>query len=170
LTDIQTKEGLATLERVMRIFLPYAFRSRDRVRSNKGRFVHYTSAENALKIINTKFVWLRNTTCMTDYREVNHGFDALNRHFANANNKEAFVNALNECSASIAEEAIALFDQWLQSIRLQTYISSISEHDDREDFMAGYQCGAPSGTPRLALALCCDCHWKPEKIKLWRVS
>jgi hypothetical protein len=101
---------------------------------NKGRFVHYTSAENALKIINTRSVWLRNTTCMTDYREVSHGLDLLRHYFANDENKNAFVNALNECSVSIAEEAIALFDQWLQSIQLQTYISSISEHDDREDF------------------------------------
>ena len=100
MTETQTNEMPATLEKAMRIFLPYAFRSRDRVRDNKGRFVHYTSAENALKIINTKTVWLRNTTCMTDYREVSHGLDALKRHFANSENKDIFVKALNECSAN----------------------------------------------------------------------
>ena len=60
MTEIQTNEALATLEKAMRIFLPYGFRARDRVRDNKARFVHYTSAENALKIINTKSIWLRN--------------------------------------------------------------------------------------------------------------
>src|SRR5262245_59290903 len=67
-TEMQTKEWLATLERMMRMFLPYAFRVRAQVRKNKGRFVHYTSAKTALKIINTTTMWLRNTTCMADYR------------------------------------------------------------------------------------------------------
>jgi hypothetical protein len=40
---------------------------------------------------------------------------------------------LNECSAGLAEEAFARFDQGWPSTQLQTYITSISEHDDRED-------------------------------------
>jgi len=37
--------------------------------------VHYTSAEAALSIIGDKRVWIRNTTCMSDFREVEHRFD-----------------------------------------------------------------------------------------------
>ena len=103
------------------------------MRGKNGRFVHYTSADNALKILNSKCIWMRNTTCMSDYREVNHGLDALNRYFANSPSKQAFTDALNGCSAGIAEEAFALFNQWWQATQLQTYITSISEHDDRED-------------------------------------
>jgi hypothetical protein len=121
------------LEIPFRTFLPYAAKCRDRMISEDGRFVHYTSAESALKIIQTKRIWMRNTTCMSDYREVQHGFDALNRYFSNQAKQQAFIAALNECSAGAAEEGAALFGQWLQNIRLQTYIASISEHDHSED-------------------------------------
>src|SRR6266853_1802850 len=43
------------------------------------RCVHYTSAEAALSIIESKRIWMRNATCMTDYREVKHGFTILNK-------------------------------------------------------------------------------------------
>jgi hypothetical protein len=128
-----TPEQLEIATKLLPIFFPYAARSRDRVIANNSRFVHYTSAENALKIIETKRIWMRNTTCMTDYREVQHGLDALNRYFNNEAQKQAFATALNECNPGVAEEAFGLFNQWWQNTQLQTYITSISEHDDRED-------------------------------------
>jgi len=70
---------------------------------------------------------------MSDYREVNHGLDALNRYFGNALSKQAFDDALNGCCGGLAEEAFRLFNRWWQTTQLQTYITSISEHDDRED-------------------------------------
>jgi hypothetical protein len=76
---------------------------------------------------------MQNTVCMTDYREVHHGYDALRRYFGDNANREVFTTALNGCSVGLAEEAIAKFDQALQNTQLQTYITSISQHDDRED-------------------------------------
>jgi hypothetical protein len=99
--------------------------------SDRSRFVHYTSAESALKIITSKRIWMRNATCMTDYREVQHGFAALQRYFSV--HRPTFDAALNECSPGITEEAFSLFDQWWENIQLHTYITSISEHDERED-------------------------------------
>jgi hypothetical protein len=78
-------------------------------------------------------MWMRNTTCMTDYREVQHGLDALNRYFNNVAQKDAFATALDACSPGSAKQAFDLFNQWWQNTQLQTYITSISEHDDRED-------------------------------------
>jgi hypothetical protein len=112
---------------------PYAHRRRREIIGNGRRFVHYTSAENALNIIRSKSIWMRNTTCMSDYREVLHGHEALRRYFADNTNREAFFSALNGCIGGLAEETIAQFDQSLQSAQLQTYIASIAEHDDRED-------------------------------------
>jgi hypothetical protein len=129
-----TPERLATVEKLSSILFPFATRGRERMMKNHGRFVHYTSAENALKIINTKRVWMRNTTCMSDYREVNHGLDALNRYLNRDNHQQALTAALNECSAGLADEAFASFNKNWQGTQLQTFITSISEHDDREDF------------------------------------
>ena len=62
--------------RLERIFMPYATKQRAALYSGPdgiipfARFVHYTSAEAALSIIRSKRLWLRNTTCMSDYREV----------------------------------------------------------------------------------------------------
>ena len=52
----------------------HARKQRDDLYAKSKRFVHYTSADNALKIIRTKRLWMRNTTCMADYREVEHGY------------------------------------------------------------------------------------------------
>ena len=82
-----------------RIFMPQARKQRVEHHSRENhdggaRFVHYTSAENALKIIQSKRLWLRNTLCMSDFREVQHGFDILQRFFGVPEKKEAFKAAL----------------------------------------------------------------------------
>src|SRR6266850_3009757 len=86
------------------VFMPEA--RRQRIRANFGenstgepiRFVHYTSAEAALKIIKTKRMWMRNTTCMSDYKEVQHGFELLNKFFSDESKKKQFTTALDACS------------------------------------------------------------------------
>ena len=72
--------------------------------------MHYTTAEAALKIIDSKRVWMRNTTCMADYREVQHGFEMLQRFFGDATKKKEFYDAMNDISRNMAEEAIHLFE------------------------------------------------------------
>ena len=98
-----------TAARLLRIFFPYQTTRRDRMIRDGGRFVHYTSAENALKIIKAKCIWMRNATCMTDYREVQHGFAALQQYF-NVHS-HMFSSAMNDCFPRVAEDAFALFDQ-----------------------------------------------------------
>jgi hypothetical protein len=117
------------------IFMP--LHSKQLLRHYKGetyaKFVHYTSAESALKIIRTKRLWMRNTNCMADYREVQHGFDILNKFFTDATNQKAFTTALDACTPGAALEAVNLFVAAWKDIRFNTYISAISEHDDDED-------------------------------------
>jgi hypothetical protein len=62
-------------QRLATIFMPEASRQLlafyQRVPGQThGRVVHYTTAEAALNIIRTKRMWMRNTNCMADYREV----------------------------------------------------------------------------------------------------
>jgi Protein of unknown function (DUF2971) len=132
----QEKEPQWKLEE---IFLPQAARLRSKLfmagqASGPVRFVHYTSAEAALNIIKTKRVWMRNATCMTDYREVQHGYDILFRFFSVAEKRDAFLKALDAPVPGAATEAIKLFDGWWNTIRFNTYIAAISEHDGSEDF------------------------------------
>jgi len=121
------------------IFMPYARRHRDAALKNGIRFVHYTSAEAALSIIRSKRVWMRNAVCMADYREIQHGFDILSGFFSDKSKLDSFVSALDMRAPGVALKAMNLFYEWWKpgphSIPLNTYIASISEHDDDEDFL-----------------------------------
>ncbi len=61
------------------IFMPFAGTGRRKAIEKKLRFVHYTSANAALEIIKTKRMWMRSSTCMADYREVQHGLETPSR-------------------------------------------------------------------------------------------
>jgi len=99
------------------------------------RFVHYTTAEAALCIIRSKHIWMRNTNCMADYSEVHHGYELVNKvFFSDKSRTDAFVGALDACIPGAATEAMELFNKWRQDIGLSTYVTSLSEHDDTEDF------------------------------------
>jgi hypothetical protein len=125
--------------RLESIFMPQARRQRiqagfdDERLQEPTRFVHYTSAEAALSIIKSKRLWMRNTTCMADYHEVQHGLAFIKSFFSDSANTGAFVAALDGCFPGAAKEAIETFTRSESTIYLSTYITSISEHDDTED-------------------------------------
>jgi hypothetical protein len=121
------------------IFMPRATKHRQKLYAggDSARFVHYTSAEVALGIIKSKRIWMRNTTCMSDYREVHQGFSIFQKFFSDVSKRQAFTQAVDECAPGAASEAIGLFDKlWTagpSGMPLNTYIASISEHDNGED-------------------------------------
>jgi hypothetical protein len=119
------------------------------------RFVHYSSAAAVLNIIKTKQVWMRNTTCMSDYREVQHGFDIYNKFFTEKDTKDMFAKALEPCVPGAAQEAIDLFNKWWMEIRLNTFITSISQHDKKEDLHGRLSMWRAFGgnTARVAIVL-----------------
>jgi len=134
--DILLSQEYQLAMKLESIFMPHARRQRDQlyVEDADPRFVHYTSAENALNILKGKRLWMRPTVCMSDYREVQHGFDILAKFFSDKLRMETFCKALDESAAGAAQEAINLFNGWWETIRFHTYISSISEHASKEDF------------------------------------
>src|SRR5260370_40096167 len=85
------------------------------------RCVHYTSAQAALSIINSKRLWMRTTTCMSDFREVQHGYQILLNFFADKNRKDSFIAALDRCHQGAALEALQLFDSWWTDIQVNTF-------------------------------------------------
>ncbi len=122
------------------IFWPYGIKQRSKLYGNPkirenpiAHFVHYTSAESALRIIGSKRVWMRNATCMADYREVQHGFDILQNYFADKTRLQVFTDAFDAHFQGAALEAINRFNQHWNDIRFNTYITSISEHDQSEN-------------------------------------
>ncbi|MES1147023.1 MAG: DUF2971 domain-containing protein [Solimonas sp.] len=127
------------------IFLPYASKKRKERFPSEGatsRFVHYTTAENALNIIETRRLWLRSTMCMSDYREVDHGHDLLLKAFSSNGNKsrcrlDEFTSVMEACVPGIAARAISTFDDNWDQIRCNTYVASLSEHDSGQEDLYG---------------------------------
>jgi len=101
---------------------------------NETRFVHYTTAAAAIEIIRKKHIWMRQTSCMSDYSEVMHGIDILSNCFNDDSNLFAkFKELLDACSPGAVTEAIDMFKGHNYNIKYNTYIASISEHVDDED-------------------------------------
>lgn len=115
------------------IFMPYASDKQRTIAEKGGRYVHYTSAENALKIIHGKEFWMRDTRCMNDYSEVQHGLAQLNRYFDDQSRNNSFRSLLDSCGEGIAASAFSMFGQNWTNILQSTFITCLSEHDDTED-------------------------------------
>lgn len=124
---------LKAMFRLEQTFTPYASQRREKMREQGRLFVHYTSAENAINIIQSKQIWMRNAKCMTDYMEILHGHQLLVQFFSQEKKRNKFYSALNACHDGIGEEAIKLFDQWWANIQFNTYICCISEHEKNEN-------------------------------------
>ena len=133
------EEQFAQRRTLESIFIPHSSRRREHAfqggKAKSKRFIHYTSAEAAIKIITQKRLWLRNIGCMSDYQEVHHGFNILLRFFSAPGQGIAFKNAINAIALGAADEAINNFDGWFRSgvIKNKTFIASLSEHDSDED-------------------------------------
>ena len=56
-------------QRLWKIFHPKAAEEESTIIKHNIRFVHYTSAATVLKVLSTKRIWMRKTSCMNDYRE-----------------------------------------------------------------------------------------------------
>jgi hypothetical protein len=163
-------EQIQMMLKLESIFMPHARKQRDEIYKKQTgfeggisrepiRFVHYTSAEAALRIITSKRIWMRNTTCMTDYREVQHGFEILRKFFSDKPKTDAFVAALDACVPGVAMEAITLFNQWWENIQFNTYVASISEHDPKEDLHGRLSMWRAFGGSTARVALVVKLPW-----------
>lgn len=116
------------------ILWPHLGEQRRAMIAQGGRFVHYTSAANGIAILQGRQLWMRDTRCMNDYREVQHGREALQSYFAEKSETRArFEAALDGCAAGLFDSSVTRFDHWWPHVAHSVYIASISEHDDSED-------------------------------------
>lgn len=122
-----TQEQLEIAE----VFMPNAIREMKRIKENNIRFVHYTSAEAGLKIIRSKNVYLRNSTVMNDFSEIDHGWRCLKNAYNNSPLGERLEILLRKIQADLPEIFKQNFQDTLQEIQSQTYLISISEHGNQ---------------------------------------
>jgi len=130
-----TREDMERAIQVEKILMPSARQKRSEKYNGEqfSQFVHYTSAESALSIIKHKELWLRNTTCMDDYREVEHGYELVHRFFQDQSNYNNFTNAFDAVRSGLGQQALTQFDTWWADIRYSSFIASLSDHQKIED-------------------------------------
>lgn len=114
------------------IFLPFSSEAERRIRNSGGRFVYYTTAETAYRILSNHEIWMRSTLTMNDYMEVRHGTDCVLEAYSSAHGK-ALNAALDRCQPGLAEEVESMFRAWTPGFSGDTFVTCVSEHQNTED-------------------------------------
>lgn len=114
------------------IFFPHATEKIEQLKGRNGRFVHYTSAEAAIKIIGGKEVWLRKSSTMNDFSEITHGLDCLVQAY-DGDIGARFKSAVTSVFPDLIDKVEEIFRSKVPHYRHQTYMTCLSEHHDDED-------------------------------------
>jgi hypothetical protein len=122
------------LNPIKRIFFPYADLKTREVIAAGGRFAYYTTADTATSILRNRQIWMRSTTTMNDYMEVEYGFECLNAAWGKAKPDNPIYRALEATFTGLYEEVMNHFNAWLPGIRRNTYITCVSEYLAEEDY------------------------------------
>jgi len=131
-----TSEEESIFSSLEKIFMNNTVLKKKEFSDKNLKFVHYTSAENAINIIRNKEFWLRNAKCMNDYNEIQHGYEMLLHYFEGSKsneNRKKFVDAFDLIQKDLALKAFARFDEWWHRVNYNTFIGSISEHMESEN-------------------------------------
>lgn len=115
-----------------RVFLPFTADATDRMLKKEGRFAYYTTVETAVKILRSREIWMRETSVMNDFTEIDHGLHCM--HFAYRSEAgKKFQAAINACFEGLTCEIEQLFDSWIPAIRTNTFATCLSEHYTEDD-------------------------------------
>ncbi len=118
-------------KRVMGIFQPHAAERLLDASTSDRRFVHYTSAETAAKILETKAVLLRQASAMNDFREIEYGITCISEAWTR--HRALFDQALSPFDHDFGPRLWEWFVSWRDRIRWESFVACISEHDADED-------------------------------------
>jgi hypothetical protein len=119
---------LDTQELLNRLFSPRYFEVLGGLDLRHQRLVHYTSAENGLKIINGREVWMRHASVMNDFSEMEHGARCLATAWHSERGKR-FQGWLDQLVDGLSKRLAASFDRDQPSIKNDTYLTSVSLHE-----------------------------------------
>lgn len=114
------------------IFQPGLIERYQDIVENDRRFVHYTSADTALKILRNGELWLRNAAVMNDFSEIAHGLDLITTAFAGEAG-DRFKAAIEAVHPGAIDRVDELFRSWTYDWRFETYLACVSLHRDAED-------------------------------------
>src|SRR3979411_2323874 len=110
--------------RLSKIFLPFGVRPASEAAAASQRFVYYTNADTVMSMIRYREVWMRKSSLMNDYREVEHGFDCLDASYKRNRDKRQIV--LDGMFPGFCVRLEQRFNGLLPHFRTDTYITCVS--------------------------------------------
>lgn len=113
------------------IFRPYATKKAGYAARTGQQFIHYTSASTASLILRNAEIWMRQSSAMNDYREIEFG-QACIRH-AWHEHRQRFDRVFGQVDVAIAPKLWGWLCSWEQRVRTETYLTCVSEHRSREN-------------------------------------
>lgn len=116
------------------IFFPLACKAAEEAKIVGNRFAYYTTAEVAFSVAKYKRIWMRSTTTMNDYLELQYGRDMLLEAMRNKPGEELEA-AVESCHAGLFEEVWKLVTAWIPGFLADTFITCISQHLPEEDVL-----------------------------------
>lgn len=121
---------------LMQLFNPYFCDRYQRLASNNGCLVHYTSADAAIKMLSSRSVWLRNARTMNDFSEVQYGLELLASVYRGPLG-ERLKKSVASVDPTICGDIEQLFNGWSARFAEVTYLACFSEHDEENENRIG---------------------------------
>lgn len=118
--------------RWLEIFAPNTLEKQRFVRESATRFVYYTTADTAARIIKNKEIWMRNVTTMNDYMEAQYGLRCLQKAYNGEQGRQLRL-LLAPYFSDLLGRLEQIFNQWIPHFLMDTYIACVSEHLPSED-------------------------------------
>ena len=118
-------------DRELRVFAPTAHARLMRAATAGQRFVHYTAAASAMSMIRNRELWLRNTQCMNDFSEVQHGLALLERAYRSSAGHR-LIGFFEAIFPGFRDEVAGRLAALSESIGYESFIACVSEHDAAE--------------------------------------
>jgi hypothetical protein len=122
-----------TADEMAALFVPHIIERRKVLETGK-RLVHYTSAESAYRIISGRQIWLRNAQMMNDFSEIQHGINCLHQAWNSPGGRNLHA-MLDRIQTGLRHELAQLFDGHAEGLRVGTFITALSEHENDEDLL-----------------------------------
>lgn len=111
---------------------PYVIEKMEDAKLKRTKFVHYTSAANALSIIQRKVVWMRNASEMNDFSEVQHGQQCVLAAWNDRTQGARLKGLLEGVESGLVDRLAQSFDQRGHDRMRESFIISVSEHGNIE--------------------------------------
>ncbi|MFV8249870.1 DUF2971 domain-containing protein [Bdellovibrio bacteriovorus] len=97
----------------------------------KPRFVHYTCADTATKMLKNREWWLRDPSCMNDFKEVHHGLQCIEEILSLEPSN--LKSELDNLYPNLTQDILHFLSKPFITPTKNFYIGCISKHDPSED-------------------------------------